>query len=172
MELDIKINNKTKKISLIDKEDDIYTIQVDDKIYEILATKTTLQVYSIIEKNKSYTLEIAKTDNTGKLCSVSTKKFEFESEVIDAQTKYQQSRKQDDDADSSNVISTPMPGQVVKILVEEKQSVKTGDTIIIVEAMKMQSEYKAKNDRIVKDILVKEGDKIIGNQPLVILEEE
>ena len=172
MELDIKINNKTKNLRLIDREDDIYSIQVDDKIYEVRAKKLSLQVYSILEKNKSFTLEIAKTDNSGKKFSVSTKKFEYYTEVIDSQTKYQQSRKQDDDEDSSNVISTPMPGQIVKIFVEKGQAVKAGDTLIIVEAMKMQSEYKAKNDRIVKDILVAEGDKITGNQPLIILEEE
>jgi biotin carboxyl carrier protein len=36
--------------------------------------------------------------------------------------------------------------------------------------MKMESEYKVKNDRIIKDILVKEGDTIDGNQPLIIIE--
>jgi biotin carboxyl carrier protein len=36
--------------------------------------------------------------------------------------------------------------------------------------MKMESEYKVKTDRIVKEIKVKEGDTIAANQPLIIVE--
>jgi biotin carboxyl carrier protein len=36
--------------------------------------------------------------------------------------------------------------------------------------MKMESEYKVKQDRVIKDILVKEGDVIQGNQTLVVVE--
>jgi biotin carboxyl carrier protein len=36
--------------------------------------------------------------------------------------------------------------------------------------MKMESEYKVKRDRTIKEIKVKEGDTIDGNQPLIILE--
>ncbi len=172
MELEVKINNKLKKLELISQEDEIYTIRVDDEFYEVIAVKTTPQVYSVLLDNISYTLEIAKTDFSGKKFNVSTKNYKFMAKVIDAQTKYQQSRKQENDENSSDIISTPMPGQVIKIMVAEGQKVKSGDTIIIVEAMKMQSEYKASNDRIVKEILVEEGDKIKGHQPLVILEKE
>ncbi|MBR6078340.1 MAG: acetyl-CoA carboxylase biotin carboxyl carrier protein subunit, partial [Paludibacteraceae bacterium] len=45
-----------------------------------------------------------------------------------------------------------------------------GEPVVIVEAMKMQSEYKVKRDCKIKDILVKEGDTIDGNQTLVTLE--
>jgi biotin carboxyl carrier protein len=63
-----------------------------------------------------------------------------------------------------------MPGKIVKILVKIGDKVKAGDTVVIVSAMKMESEYKVKNDRTIKDILVKEGDTIDGNQPLIIIE--
>jgi len=42
--------------------------------------------------------------------------------------------------------------------------------VIIVSAMKMESEYKVKQDRVIKKILVKEGDTVAGDQPMVILE--
>jgi len=48
--------------------------------------------------------------------------------------------------------------------------VKAGDTVIIVSAMKMESEYKVKKDRVIKEIKVKEGDTIQANQPLVVIE--
>jgi biotin carboxyl carrier protein len=63
-----------------------------------------------------------------------------------------------------------MPGKIVKIPVKKSDQVITGQTVIIVEAMKMQSEYKVKRDSIIKDILVKEGDNVEGNQTLIVLE--
>jgi biotin carboxyl carrier protein len=63
-----------------------------------------------------------------------------------------------------------MPGKVVKILVNEGDAVEAGTTVIIVSAMKMESEYKVKQDRVIKKILVKEGDTVAGDQPMVILE--
>ena len=74
------------------------------------------------------------------------------------------------EAEDADHISTPMPGQVVKILVEEGQKVKGGETVIIVSAMKMESEYKVQKDRVIKQILVKEGENIDGDQPLILFE--
>jgi biotin carboxyl carrier protein len=64
-----------------------------------------------------------------------------------------------------------MPGKVVKIPVKQGDMVTAGQTLIVVEAMKMQSEFKAAADRQVTDILVKEGDTVNANQLLIILGE-
>jgi biotin carboxyl carrier protein len=58
----------------------------------------------------------------------------------------------------------------MRILVKEGDKVKAGETLIIVSAMKMESEYKVLKDKKIKSILVKEGDSIEGNQPLILLE--
>lgn len=58
---------------------------------------------------------------------------------------------------------TKMPGKVVKICVEEGQEVKKGETLLILEAMKMENEMKSGVDGIVKKIHVKEGDALEEN---------
>jgi biotin carboxyl carrier protein len=63
-----------------------------------------------------------------------------------------------------------MPGKVVKIPVNVGDQVVSGQTLIVVEAMKMQSEFKAAADRIVKEILVKEGDIVNAHQIMIKLE--
>ena len=47
---------------------------------------------------------------------------------------------------------------------------RTGDTVIVIEAMKMQSNYKVTSDCRIKEILVQEGDNITGDQTLITLE--
>ncbi len=65
-------------------------------------------------------------------------------------------------------LKTQMPGKVVKILVKNEQEVKAGETVIILEAMKMENEIKSAVDGIVKEIHVKEGDAL--DQGVLMLE--
>jgi len=63
-----------------------------------------------------------------------------------------------------------MPGKVVKVLVKEGDKLLAGDTVVVIEAMKMQSNYKVNSDCSVKDVLVKEGDTVTNDQVLITLE--
>ena len=91
-------------------------------------------------------------------------------EIIDAEAKYLQARNAGNLEAEENTISSPMPGKVVKIEYSIGDEVKKGDTVIIVSAMKMESEYKAMKDGVVKEVFVKEEETIDGNQPLVFIE--
>ena len=63
-----------------------------------------------------------------------------------------------------------MPGKIVSILVKEGDKLSAGDTVLVIEAMKMQSNFKVTSDCSVKEILVKEGDSVVNDQVLVKLE--
>jgi biotin carboxyl carrier protein len=54
--------------------------------------------------------------------------------------------------------------------VKTGEKVEQGQTVIIVSAMKMESEYKTGKAGTIKEIHVKEGDTIEGNQPLLTIE--
>ncbi|MFH1050334.1 MAG: acetyl-CoA carboxylase biotin carboxyl carrier protein subunit [bacterium] len=60
----------------------------------------------------------------------------------------------------AGVIKAPMPGLVIKIMVEEGQQVNRGDKIVIVEAMKMENALQSPIDGIVKFIKVREGQAV------------
>ena len=53
-----------------------------------------------------------------------------------------------------------MPGIVTQVLVSEGQSVKAGDTLVVVEVMKMETPIKATVSGTVKRVFVKKGDNI------------
>jgi pyruvate carboxylase subunit B len=67
-------------------------------------------------------------------------------------------------------IHSPMPGLVVAVEVEVGQRVRKGQGVAIVEAMKMENEMRAAEDGIVKEILVKKGQKVNQNQLMVVIE--
>ena len=72
--------------------------------------------------------------------------------------------------DLSKYLLCPMPGLVVSIAVEVGQEIKAGETLAIVEAMKMQNILRAESDGVVAAIKVKAGESLAVDQ--VILEFE
>jgi propionyl-CoA carboxylase alpha chain len=62
--------------------------------------------------------------------------------------------------DTSKQLLCPMPGLVVSIHVKKGQQVKAGDTLCVVEAMKMENILRAERDTTVADILAKPGDSL------------
>ncbi|GAA0652064.1 acetyl-CoA carboxylase biotin carboxylase subunit [Brevundimonas lenta] len=70
-------------------------------------------------------------------------------------------------ADTSKLVLSPMPGLVVAIPVTLGQEVKTGETVAIIEAMKMQNILKAERDGVVKSVSAKAGDPVAADDVLV-----
>jgi biotin carboxyl carrier protein len=69
-----------------------------------------------------------------------------------------------------NELVSPMPGAIVKINVKEGDSVKKGDVLIVLEAMKMENELKATGDCRIQKILVEEKMSVDKNHLLIKFE--
>ena len=67
-------------------------------------------------------------------------------------------------------IECPMPGSIIKILVTEGSSLKKGDVIIILEAMKMENEIMAPRDCKVVSINVTKGEQVNTGDILAVIE--
>ena len=63
-----------------------------------------------------------------------------------------------------------MPGKLVRILTEVGAEIKQGDSVLVVEAMKMQNEMKAPKDGIVKEIRFAEGATVNAGDVLAVIE--
>ena len=73
-------------------------------------------------------------------------------------------------ATRNETVTAPLPGKIIEIAIEEGQQMKEGDTILILEAMKMQNEITSHVSGRVKKILVKKGDTVMKDDVLVELE--
>lgn len=167
MSYEINLNGELDKIEILSQSGNEVEVMVGDRKYHVDIAEVENGVYSILLDGTSFNVELIPIGN--KKYTANTLYNSFDAEIIDAESRYMNSRKGDHNEEQS-YISTPMPGKIVKILVEEGQEVKAGETLVIVSAMKMESEYKVSKDRIIKEILVSEGDNIDGDQPLITLE--
>lgn len=94
----------------------------------------------------------------------------FTADVQDERSQLLASRRAAPTVDSGEVsIRAPMPGLVVAIPVTEGQEVKAGQTVVILESMKMQNELKAPRDGVVQRISVEEGKSVEMNKPLITI---
>jgi pyruvate carboxylase subunit B len=64
-------------------------------------------------------------------------------------------------------VTAAMPGNVVEVLVKEGQSVNAGDPVLVIEAMKMETEIKAAVSGVVVSVFVKKGDRITPAETLL-----
>ena len=71
------------------------------------------------------------------------------------------------EATSANALTSPVSGTVVTVLVEAGADVKSGDTLLVLEAMKMETEVTAPKDGKIKAVGVVVGDAVQGGQVLI-----
>ena len=73
--------------------------------------------------------------------------------------------------DMSKFLLSPMPGLLIKVCIEEGQTVKAGEELAVVEAMKMENSLRASKDLKIKSILGSEGDNLSVDQKILEFEE-
>ena len=67
-------------------------------------------------------------------------------------------------------LTAPMPGKVVEIKIKKGSNIKKGDTLVILEAMKMEHKVLAPDNGKIKEVLIKENDQVENGQTLVVLD--
>ena len=170
MSIELKLNTRLAKINIIEENGSKYKVKIDDRIYDIDIEKVESNVYSILLNGHSINMEMIEGESLNHY-KVNTINNYYEIEVIDAATRYR-NRSGSGVEEGGNIVSTPMPGKIVKIPVRVGDPIEKGQTVVVVSAMKMESEYKSAVDGVVKYIHVKEGDAVEGHKPLVEIESE
>ncbi|MDO4161288.1 MAG: acetyl-CoA carboxylase biotin carboxyl carrier protein subunit [Prevotellaceae bacterium] len=166
--MELHIGDRVLDISLVSKEGNKARLIIDGKPFDVDIVMAENGSCSIIHDGNSYNAELIRDDG-GKSYDVNMFYRSYHVDIVDTQSKYLR-MKQNDNVKQDDKIVSPMPGKVVKIPVKPGDRLKDGDIVIVLEAMKMQSNYKVTSDCIVKDIMVAEGDSVNANQVLVTLD--
>ncbi|MBP5277357.1 MAG: biotin/lipoyl-binding protein [Prevotella sp.] len=71
---------------------------------------------------------------------------------------------------TENALKAPLPGVVVEVKVAVGDTVNAGDTVVVLEAMKMANNLDAERSGKVTAVLVKAGDSVMEDTPLIVIE--
>ena len=70
---------------------------------------------------------------------------------------------------AGEAVNAPMPGNILKVNVQNGQAVKAGQVLVVLEAMKMENEIMAPKDGTVTQVLVSKGSTVDTGAPLVVI---
>ncbi|HEY6082203.1 MAG TPA: acetyl-CoA carboxylase biotin carboxyl carrier protein subunit [Chitinophagaceae bacterium] len=127
--------------------------------------------YSVLCDHKSYRAEVLKTDQENKSIRIRMNGQEYEvviEEPVDRLLKKMGIKA--GAVHKVNEIRASMPGLVLKVLVVAGQSLKKGDPVLILEAMKMENVLKAASDAVVRSVKAVEKTAVEKGQVLIVLE--
>ena len=129
------------------------------------------KTYHIIKDNKSYNLEVLSANREEKTFFVKVNGDKYKFNVKDQFDELLHSLGMDNLASKKVAeLKAPMPGLVLEVDVEVGQEVAKGDTLLILEAMKMENVIKSPTDGIIKSIAVNKGDTVEKNQLILNFE--
>lgn len=165
--MEIRVGNRIADIELISKDGNAVKISIDGKVLDVDVVMAENGVCSILMDGISYNAELIRAEG-GKIYTVNTLFASLGVEILDAKAKLLSARKKDGEKQTDRIISL-MPGKVVRVMVAAGDRLSAGDTVLVVEAMKMQSNFKVSEDCVVREVLVKEGDLVNSDQVLVWL---
>lgn len=143
-----------------------FTMELDGKVIEADFVKTGHNLYSLIIDDKSYEIDIYFDRDK---YDVLVNGDHFTVEVFDELKKMLRDRVTKG-VQGRQIIATPMPGLVTKVLVQEGQEVKEGDPLLILVAMKMENQIKSPKNGVVQNLYVHANQTVSIGDKLVIID--
>ena len=168
--MEIQVGNKTLEVTLLSKEGNQVKIDIDGKVYDVDVAMLQNGTCSLIYEGNSYNAELIREAGE-KHYRVNLNYSTYQIDMLDSQAKYMKMRRGGTSSTAqADTITAPMPCKIVKLYVKPGDQLHEGDTVLTMEAMKMQSNYKVSADCTVKEVLVSEGDSVRVEQPLIKLD--
>lgn len=141
-----------------------------------------MKEYKYTIDGKEYKVEIGDIEENVANVTVNGEAFKVEMEVEPepekkvvlgkpaASTDHEEKVTSSENVNADKAVKAPLPGVITEIKVGIGDEVKKGDTVIVLEAMKMANNLEAESDGKVTAICVKQGESVMEDTPLIVIE--
>lgn len=143
----VKVDDNEYKLDISQLSDHTYSLKLDNEIFHITSTKLENNKYSFLVDGHYFE-------------SYVRTKLEEETENI---------LKSNLNSNDEIKIISPMPGMILRVNKKVGDKVIKGESLILLEAMKMENELKATEDGILSEIFIEPGKSVEKNQILIII---
>ncbi len=142
----IAVNGETRYVDFLSISPSLYSMLMDERAYEVVIDEQDGEV------------------------QVQLRGHLYRGEVLDERAQLLASERAGLQVSTGELqIKSPMPGLVVAIPVAEGQTVQQGETLLVLESMKMQNELKAPRDGVINRVWVQPGQSVEQGKPLLSL---
>ncbi len=163
----VKINKQQHQVVFVNQNKTLAKGFFNKKPFDVNTAKIDANKYHIISENKSYLIHVLlQTEHKWEFL-VNNKHY-----VVEAKSPFDEflTKAGINTEKKEKYIKASMPGKVVKIEVKVGDSVKIGDSILVLEAMKMENNFKSNYEGKIKKVLVKKNDTVFKNDTLIEFE--
>ena len=163
-----KLGDQTYTIDVQEFGEHKYKIVIDDEEHLIDGRQLTGHMYSLLVENQSFTVDVAEKDDE---YTVAYEGKSFRVHVLDERKTRRGGAEAGLGGAEEKDVRSMMPGKVVELLVNEGDQVEKDQSVIVIEAMKMENEIRAAVAGTVQAIHVEAGQAVESGQLLMELEE-
>jgi biotin carboxyl carrier protein len=144
-----------------------YRLTIGDQVWAVDARLTAQGIYSLLIGGVSHVADV--TDHEGAcLVEVGGETYVIQ---VEEETRYIiRTRGGVPGGAAGQVLKAPMPGRVTHVAVKPGDAVMPGDTLCVIEAMKMENEFKAGEAGTVKEVRVEPGQAVNPGEVLIVIE--
>jgi biotin carboxyl carrier protein len=168
MKLHAELNGEQCELTLVFKDSHV-TADVGGRRYQLELHQFSDDAFLLFESGRVFEFHVNQHRGSKNMFDVAIRGNNHLVTVIDPRR-----LRTDEEADKhqhgSAEITAPMPGKVVRVLVEAGQEVEAGVGLVVVEAMKMQNEMKSPRAGVVVSINVSTGDTVEAGAMLAVIE--
>ena len=164
MTYDVNIDGKNYRLEL-ERVDGGWICRVNGDAVEIDAVLARRDVLSILIGGKAYEIKRERTAVDMHLWVGSAR---YAVQLRDPRAL--RGRANADDGKGPRKLLAPMPGKVVRLLVQQDAEVEAGQGVLVVEAMKMQNEIKSPKKGVVRKLVATEGAAVNAGDVLAVVE--
>ena len=168
MKLKAKLHNSEHNLELKLSEGQA-NAQVDERSYELTVHQTEPGVLLLQRENRVYECRVESHAQASGVFDVTLRGRTYTISIADPKRLRSGENSHRHDHGSAEIVA-PMPGKVVRVLVEIGAEVEANAGILVVEAMKMQNEMKTPRAGVVVSIHAKTGDTVNAGDVLAVLE--
>lgn len=164
MKYQTEIDNQPISLELEEKDGRI-SAKIGERDYDVEVAHPENGVYLLFVGDRIYEARVADGENQS--MTVSLRGKTFTANIIDR--KHLRAGTQHNE-DGRKQLVAPMPGKVVRIMLQAETEVEAGQGVVVVEAMKMQNEIKSPKAGRILEIRVSEGEAVAAGQVLAVVE--
>ena len=143
-----------------------YRLTIGDDVWDVDARLTAQGIYSLLIGGLSYVADVVDREGTC-MVDVSSEAYEV---LVEEQTRWIiRTKGGAAGAAHGQTLTAPLPGKITHVAVRPGDRVQTGDTLVVIEAMKMENEFKAAAAGTVAEVRVAPGQAVNPGDVMVVL---
>lgn len=168
MKLNARLSGKEHSVAL-EMDDGDASVKVDERHYKLEMRELAHGEFLLLNGTNIYKCRVEPRRHSKNTFSVALRGKGFEVTIIDPKRLRSGQTSGAHDHGSAEIIS-PMPGKVVRVLVEVGSQVEAGAGVVVVEAMKMQNEMKSPKAGVVVSLNAELGATVNAGDVLAVVE--